>query len=803
MSVGNQSVCLTFTSKEKYCRIFNDLLDHEILTINTENELEPSYLFNLKFIKVGDSDYIAEIANSSQFNQNFLFYKKQLLSITKANNEEKGFIGRVINKENNIITIACIQLEKQFADGPYKIKNKQTTDSYERMKRGLEKFKSKKISYMNKDIEALILGVFPEKFTNKNEYIKASEIPNKLNILELGHLRLNKSQEKAIVNCFNYKLTLIKGPPGTGKSTVLSILTYHLIKLKKINHKILICAPSNRAVDNISFLLQKIDSIKFVRVLSPEKELSDDIDKTNCLYKLSKEVINKNPEKNKRIKQLIEKRENNCYLKKSDKIEYRKLMENIENNIINSCDIVLSTINNSADQRLDNYFFPIVIIDEASQSLEPDTLLPLLHNAEMAVLIGDDKQLGPTVISKECDIAGLNISLFERLCYYYQDSNFISLLNEQYRMPESLYRFSNQFFYNNKVITKTVNHDDINVMSNFDWPDKSIPSVFYHYTEPEEESENKSYFNETEINLIFKNVKKLINSGVESNNIGIITPYNAQKISLEEKKMTKNKIYENLRIESVDGFQGMEKDYIFISCVRSNLEGNIGFLSSKKRLNVALTRARKGLIIFGNCKTLSKRSDIWRNLIDFYASKKLIIDKNNYYVEKEDIISKKKYFDEDDGKEEEKRERKYNKIIKMNNEPAPLIKKNNIDKINDYIDNQIILNKIKNENNINNENRNNMIQKRKPQYEKEKAKGNKKYQNKLRSQQNKDLKNKEEDKKENDKDENKNNHENKNKNKNEKKSKNSKIKREEKKNDSNNKKSEKSKNIKKDKKRGH
>ena len=531
-----QSVCLTFTSKEKYCRIFNDLLDHEILTINTENELEPSYLFNLKFIKVGDSDYIAEIANSSQFNQNFLFYKKQLLSITKANNEEKGFIGRVINKENNIITIACIQLEKQFADGPYKIKNKQTTDSYERMKRGLEKFKSKKISYMNKDIEALILGVFPEKFTNKNEYIKASEIPNKLNILELGHLRLNKSQERAIFNCFNYKLTLIKGPPGTGKSTVLSILTYHLIKLKKINHKILICAPSNRAVDNISFLLQKIDSIKFVRVLSPEKELSDDIDKTNCLYKLSKEVINKNPEKNKRIKQLIEKREKNCYLKKSDKIEYRKLMENIENNIINSCDIVLSTINNSADQRLDNYFFPIVIIDEASQSLEPDTLLPLLHNAEMAVLIGDDKQLGPTVISKECDIAGLNISLFERLCYYYQDSNFISLLNEQYRMPESLYRFSNQFFYNNKVITKTVNHDDINVMSNFDWPDKSIPSVFYHYTEPEEESENKSYFNETEINLIFKNVKKLINSGVESNNIGIITPYNAQKISLEEKK---------------------------------------------------------------------------------------------------------------------------------------------------------------------------------------------------------------------------------------------------------------------------
>ena len=670
------------------------------------------------------------------------------------------------------------------------------------MKNGLAKFKSKKLFYMNKDIEALILGVFPEKFSNKNEYIKANEIPTKLNILQLSHLRLNKSQEKAIFNCFNNKLTLIKGPPGTGKSTVLSILAYHLIKLKRINHKILICAPSNRAVDNISFLLQRIEGIKFVRVLSPEKELSEDTDKTNCLYKLSKEEIYKSPEKNKRIIQLIEKREKNAYLKKSDKIEYRKLMENIENNIINSCDIILSTISNSADQRLDNYFFQIVIIDEASQSLEPDTLLPLLHNAEMAVLIGDEKQLGPTIISKECDISGLNISLFERLCYYYQGSNFISLLNEQYRMPEFLYRFSNQSFYNNEVITKSLNQSDINVISNFPWPDKSIPSVFYHYTEPEEISENKSYFNETEINLIFENIRKLINSGVKSENIGIITPYNAQKIRLEEQKLTKNKLYENLKIESVDGFQGMEKDYIIISTVRSNFEGLIGFLASKKRLNVALTRARKGLIIVGNCKTLSKRSDIWRNLIEFYASKKLIIDKALYYVRKEDVISKDPNFNEEDEKDQERREKKYNKIIKMNNEPAPLIKKSNIDKINDFIDNQIILHKINNENEINNENINNMRQKRKHPYEKEKAKGNKKYQNKIKTQQNK-----KEEKKEDDKEENINNNENKIKNEN-KKSKNTKIKKEEKKNNKNdknnknNKKSENVKNNKKDKKRG-
>ena len=506
------SVCLTFINKEIYCRIFRDLLEHEILTIESEDKFEKSYKYDLKFTKVGDSDYIAEITNTFQLKHNFLFYKNQLLYI-KSNNEEKGFIGKVINKENNKITIYCLDLKKEFADFSFNIKNKQTIGSYERMKNGLTKFQSNK-NYMNKDIEQLILGKFSDKFSNKNEYIKENEIPTKLNILELESLRLNKSQEEAIFNCFKNKLTLIKGPPGTGKSTVLSILAYHLITLKSKSkeHKILICAPSNRAVDNISFLLKKIKDIKFVRVLSPEKELSDDIDKTNCLDKLSKEEIFRNPEENKRILELIKKRENYSHLKKSDDEEYTNLRQNIENKILNSCDIIISTINNSSDPRLKKYSFQIVIIDEASQSLEPDTLLPLLHNSKMAVLIGDEKQLGPTVISKECDICGLNISLFERLCYYYEGSNFISLLNEQYRMPEFLYRFSNQSFYNNEVITKT---KDINFTSGFPWPDKNIPSAFYHHTGIEEESENSSYFNEKEIQLIFENVNKLIKIGIK------------------------------------------------------------------------------------------------------------------------------------------------------------------------------------------------------------------------------------------------------------------------------------------------
>ena len=102
----------------------------------------------------------------------------------------------------------------------------------------------------------------------------------------------------------------------------------------------------------------------------------------------------------------------------------------------------------------------------------------------------------------------------------------------------------------------------------------------------------------------------------------------------------------------------MEKDYIIISTVRSNVEGNIGFLASKKRLNVALTRPKKGIIIIGNCECLSKRSKIWRDLFDFYASKNLIIDEEGNALRKEDIMSKEKHFDDYDGKDEEIQKKK-------------------------------------------------------------------------------------------------------------------------------------------------
>ena len=217
------------------------------------------------------------------------------------------------------------------------------------------------------------------------------------------------------------------------------------------------------------------------------------------------------------------------------------------------------------------------------------------------------------------------------------------------------------------------------------------------------------------------------------------------------------------------------KKNIIISAVRSNEEGNIGFLTSKKRLNVALTRAKKGLIILGNSKCLSKRAGLWRDLIDFYYSKKLIVKghiSDFDFVKKEEILSKPLINIKDNERNMERKEKKYYKSIKLNNnnyneQPAPPIKsivKENI------IDNNIINNK--NNNNVINNNKNEMkkeqkneqkniekakINKNKKKHiikEVEKEKGNKKYQNKMKSKKNRNKKDKEEDKKdeENEKD---------------------------------------------------
>ena len=307
--------------------------------------------------------------------------------------------------------------------------------------------------------------------------------------------------------------------------------------------------------------MKKYGFEKFVRVLSPSKELSEDIDTTVSIHKLAEKEINSNPKKYADLIKLIEKKQKKGYLKESEYKRYKAKLKDIEDNIIEDANIVLSTINNSADKRLREYNFSYVLVDEAAQSLEPDTILPLVHCAQMLVLIGDDKQ--------------------------------------QYRMNEKLCRFSNRKWYGDQIITKVKVIPDENPLKIF--PRQDYPLLFYNVIGAEE-TENNSYFNQTQILSVFKSVNKCMENNIKLVDIGVITNYSAQKQRLYEKFYTKEK-YQELTIDTVDGFQGMEKDYIIISTVRDNFQGILGFIKSAKRLNV-----KKRSYYYRKCQMFIKKT---------------------------------------------------------------------------------------------------------------------------------------------------------------------------------------------------
>lgn len=664
------SIPLSFPDIKFYLQNLESLIQLEIITIIKENENLPSLPFELEFEYTEDNHCFITVKNP-----NYKLYEKNAVDIYS---EEELIIedAKIRFQKNDSIILYCEKLKKHFKDGIYQIKLKESIKNYERIIKGLNQL-SNKNTLMNQNIMQILLGQIPDlKINIRKENIKDILL---IPMLKNEMIKLNLAQEAAIRNALKYHLSIIIGPPGSGKTLLLVNLVYNILHIKGSTEKILICAPTNKAIDNIIILLKKFGFEKFVRVLSPARELSEDLDTTHSVHKLALDKINSDPKKHKELKRLIERKEKNGVLSDSDYKKYKKSMEDIECGIIEEANIVLSTINNSADERLKNFHFTYVLIDEAAQALEAEIILPLIHYAEMVVLIGDDKQLGPVVHSKEAKLQGLGMSLFERLHLLYKNAPFITLLNEQYRMNEKLYQFPNREFYDNKMITRRNILPDENIMNNLPFPKKDFPSFFINVVGTEE-IENKSYFNTQEVLAIFKCVNELHQNKIELKNIGVITFYSGQKQRLYEKFYTKEK-YQDLKIDSVDGFQGMELDYIILSTVRNNSEGNLGFLKEPKRLNVALTRARKGLILIGDAKCLAKRPGDFRNLIKFYCSNGLIL--NNPFSKCE-VVKEEEIFNNDlieveenyDEIIEAQKEHNYygRKIVRIkNSKPAPVV----------------------------------------------------------------------------------------------------------------------------------
>ncbi|KAF8788336.1 putative helicase senataxin like protein [Argiope bruennichi] len=458
------------------------------------------------------------------------------------------------------------------------------------------------------------------------------------------------------------KIVLLQGPPGTGKThTIVGLLEKLTFNPK---FKILVVAPSNAAVDEIGCRLMYLNHsnsrnrthIKFVRIGLPDqintklKSYSLD-EKASELFKdyNAKTIKSKKEELEKLQKQINElKKHKQDYSTKlkinsfkdqikkgeeklnSNSDKYR-MLRSFKNQVLRESSVILSTLGSCGQAILNSHFgynarysFSCCIIDEASQCTETEALIPLMFNINKLIMVGDHQQLPATVNSKYAASFGYERSMFERFHLYFSkhcNYNPIYMLSTQYRMHSEICKFPSEHFYDNLLSTDP--HTDIRDQ-NF----PLHPYIVYDIVDGQESDSSNSKTNCTEAHAIVDICSQILNMNSHSS-IGIITPYQAQR-SLYSSALGHNSSYRHIEINTVDGFQGREKDIIILSCVRANRgKGGIGFLACPKRLNVAITRACKCLIICVHSKTLEQNED-WRKLIEDARNRHLCISVNSY-----------------------------------------------------------------------------------------------------------------------------------------------------------------------------
>jgi DNA replication protein DnaC len=299
--------------------------------------------------------------------------------------------------------------------------------------------------------------------------------------------------------------------------------------------------------------------------------------------------------------------------------------------LIESARITFSTVSSSYRNPLYSKRNCVVVVDEAAQVCEAETLIILQYpNVRSIVLAGDEMQLSATVISKDCSANGYGRSLFERLKIIGLSSD---LLDIQYRMHPKIVEFSNHAFYSGKLRSPPEMEENREA----EWHQKEYFGALRLINVPDGQetfdTRASSYTNQMETKLLYTMLKRLIKEFPEVNaSIGIITFYQSQKLLIEELLLKYGKLIDGvlyigqlkITVNTVDGFQGQEQDIIIISSVRSNFEGRLGFLSNSQRLNVALTRAKYSLWVLVNEKTMSK-DPFWDSLIQFSKEKKCFV----------------------------------------------------------------------------------------------------------------------------------------------------------------------------------
>ncbi|KAJ5228044.1 hypothetical protein N7489_008752 [Penicillium chrysogenum] len=441
-----------------------------------------------------------------------------------------------------------------------------------------------------------------------------TQIPKKFSVPGLPDL--NGSQINAVKSVLQRPLSLIQGPPGTGKTVTSATIIYHLAKIN--GGQVLVCAPSNVAVDQLCERIHRT-GLKTVRVTAKSRE---DVESAVGFLSLHEQV--RMNDSNIELVKLNQLKAELGELSSQDEKRLKQLTRSAEREILTNADVICCTC---VIPRLSKGKFRTVLIDESTQSAEPECMIPLVLGCKQVVLVGDHQQLGPVIMNKKAAKAGLNQSLFERLVILGCSP---IRLNVQYRMHPCLSEFPSNMFYEGSLQNGITIADRVRRDVDFPWPIIDDPMMFWSNLGNEEISASgTSYLNRTEATNVEKIVTRFFKAGVQPKDIGIITPYEGQRSyivsSMQANGTFKKEHYKEIEVASVDAFQGREKDYIILSCVRSNDHQGIGFLSDPRRLNVALTRARFGLVILGNPKVLSKHP-LWNCLLQHFKERHCLVE---------------------------------------------------------------------------------------------------------------------------------------------------------------------------------
>lgn len=485
--------------------------------------------------------------------------------------------------------------------------------TFDRMQEALRHIAQPKPN-INKYILSKIFGHKVQPLTLKNTVPKRVSVP--------GLAQLNPSQEAAVKAVLQQPLSMIQGPPGTGKTVTSATIIYQLSRIAKAGRgKVLVCAPSNVAVNELTERVHAT-KLKVVRVMARARETLDSSVRALSLQELALQHA-KDPE----LRRLADTKRELGQLSAQDERKYRKQMRRMENDLLNSADVICTTCAGAGDVRLRKLRVSVVLIDEATQANEPESLIPLIHGCQQLVIVGDHKQLGPITVDPVTKRAGFQSSLFERLVKL---GNTPHRLEVQYRMHPCLVDFPSNTFYEGALQNGVTEAQRTRASVKFPWPRPDMPMLFYQNLGPEEISgSGTSYLNRTEAAMVESVITAFLQSDVQPSHIGVVTPYEGQRTYLMNHMQmygTLNKsLYESIEVASVDAFQGREKDYVIFSCVRSNDRQELGFLRDPRRMNVALTRAKYGLVIIGNPKLLN-RDYVWHKLLQHSKERGVLVE---------------------------------------------------------------------------------------------------------------------------------------------------------------------------------